>query len=209
MPRCTSWHAVRCQDVHLGTGGKGWAALRAAWFASRLRANVTSKLESKRWVDLDAEQDLMEDNEVACAESFGDCEHNHVLALEDRNSLTEEWPGRRVFVVKGATCACIFDDSGVPIDEPSDFVSAGKQLLVCDDEAKTFRHDWDAGFYRYNRIADDSSGDEDDDSAKGGANGGANGGGSGTILPDVAAIGKRIKLATWARRPNGIWRQGL
>ena len=37
--------------------------------------------------------------------SFEDCEEGEVLGLEDRNCFAEEWPGRRVFVIKGDVCA--------------------------------------------------------------------------------------------------------
>ena len=102
------------------------------------------------------------------ADNFAKELPGHCLALEDRNSLAEEWPGRRVFVVRGATSACIFDEDGDAIDEPSDFVSAGVQPLEDEDESKTFGHDWDAGFYRYNhehkeKDEDDEEEEEDDD----------------------------------------------
>ena len=85
-----------------------------------------------RWSALDADQYFLNDEHKVCAESFCDCEQNTVLALEDRNSLANEWPGRSVFVVKGLSCVCIFDEWGEPIDEPSEFVTAGRQPLEGD-----------------------------------------------------------------------------
>jgi len=137
------------------------------------------------------------------ADNFAKELPGHCLALEDRNSLAEEWPGRRVFVVRGATSACIFDEDGDAIDEPADFVSAGVQPLEDEDESKTFGHDWDAGFYRYNhehkeKDEDDEEEEEDDDDVdEAGKKAGGDDGGGAEVdqqLPDIAAVGKRIKL---------------
>ena len=166
----------------------------------RLHIDGECDVESAAWLDVDAEQDEFELEDLVTADGFCDCEVGMVLALQDRNSLVEGWPGRRVYVVKGVSCACIFDEHGTPIDEPDDFVKAGKHLLVHDDEAKTFAHDWAAGFYRYDRfngeLFSESDGSDDGDShgarARAGAGAGA---GAGDVLPAIAAVGNRIKIS--------------
>ena len=45
-----------------------------------------------RWSALDADQYFLNDEDKVCAASLCNCEQNTVLALEDRNSLANEWP---------------------------------------------------------------------------------------------------------------------
>ena len=68
-----------------------------------------------------SDQDFLEEDELVTANSFSDSDCGTVLALQDRNSLAEDWPGRRVFVVMGVTSACILDENGTPIDEQDEF----------------------------------------------------------------------------------------
>ena len=42
--------------------------------------------------------------QVLPAPDFGDCTEGDLFAMEDRNSLANEWPGRRVFVGMGKSC---------------------------------------------------------------------------------------------------------
>ena len=56
-------------------------------------------------------------------------EEGDTLAMQDRNCITEEFE-RKVFVhVVDDESAFIFDEYGEAIDEPSEFVSAGRQSL--------------------------------------------------------------------------------
>ena len=67
-------------------------------------------VETKDWHDLSADLAKLDDEEKTVPDSFEDCENGKVLALEDRNTFAEEWPGRHVFVVKGTEYAYIFDE---------------------------------------------------------------------------------------------------
>ena len=82
-----------------------WRVPRRAWPFIEGECDV----EVEDWIRLDGEQDDLDDEEKICPQSFYDCEVGTVLALEDRNSLAQDWPGRRVFVVRGNTSACVFD----------------------------------------------------------------------------------------------------
>ena len=75
--------------------------------ADRSRYDLGTLLE--RSVRPNTGMDDLDDEERICPQSFYDCEVGTVLALEDRNSLAQDWPGRRVFVVRGNTSACVFD----------------------------------------------------------------------------------------------------
>ena len=84
----------------------------------RLKIPGVCNLETSSWHDVSGVQASLEEDEKTVPESFADCEIDEVLALEDRNSFEDEWPGRRVFVVKGEEFAYIFDEHGAPIHEP-------------------------------------------------------------------------------------------
>ena len=71
------------------------------------------------WQAQDAPKSDLEDLEE------GDC-----FAMEDRNNLAKEWPGRKVFVGMGDDDdVWIFDEHGGLIDEPGEGVDKG---LLCD-----------------------------------------------------------------------------
>ena len=66
-------------------------------------------------------------------------EEGDTLAMQDRNCITEEFE-RKVFVhVVDDESAFIFDEYGEAIDEPSEFVSAGRQSLRGDH---SFFEEW-------------------------------------------------------------------
>ena len=53
--------------------------------------------------------------------------------MEDRNDFTQEWPGRRVFIMLQDECVYVFYDTGQAIDEPESFVANGRQQLHGED----------------------------------------------------------------------------
>jgi len=58
-----------------------------------------------------------------------DWEAGDIVALEDRNELTREWPGRRIFALFDDDRVFIFDENGLPLDEPDYGVPLGCQKL--------------------------------------------------------------------------------
>ena len=201
VPRFTSSNVTTFQDVNLRLRYRGALPLT---HMVRLHIDGECDVESVPWLAVDSDQDHLEEDDLVTADGFIDSEVGTVLALQDRNNLVEDWPGRRVFVVMGVSCACIFDEDGTPIDEPEEYVVAGKHLLVHeDDEAKTFAHDWNAGFYRYDRIlfngvsdGDDSDGEDKRGADKSGADkSGGRVDANTSVLPAIAAVGNRIKIA--------------
>ena len=65
--------------------------------------------------------------------------------MEDRNDFTQEWPGRRVFIMLQDECVYVFDETGNAIHEPGSFVANGQQKLHGEDG---FIADWEHGYYR-------------------------------------------------------------
>ena len=94
--------------------------------------------------DCDAESDYAWD-ELASAqlsrESWGVLDEGDVLALLDRNCITEEW-SRRCFVLIDTDHAYIFDEQGIPIHDPGNFVTMGCQPL---HGAQGFYDEFDGG----------------------------------------------------------------
>ena len=80
--------------------------------------------------------------------AWSNMEEGDVLALEDRNAFTEEWPGRRVFVVLDTEDALVFTESGEPIHEPSNFVENGRQPLHGDHGFLAEFNRGDGDYYR-------------------------------------------------------------
>ena len=69
-----------------------------------------------------------------------------VFAMEDRNELAQQWPGRKVFVGMGdGNDVWIFDEHGGLIDEPAEGVDKGLQPFSGDGG---FKADWSEGYYR-------------------------------------------------------------
>ena len=81
--------------------------------------------ESRSWEEL-AQDQLQFENDWR-----ENLESGYVLALHDRNCFVEEW-SRRVLVLVDDECVYVFDESGQPIDEPSNFVPLGRQELYGD-----------------------------------------------------------------------------
>ena len=74
-----------------------------------------------------------------------------MLAMQDRNCITEQWP-RRVFVLISLECAYTFDENGALIDEPGNFVVKGRQPLNADGHG--FIEEWnDEQYYRIPPLA--------------------------------------------------------
>ena len=67
------------------------------------------------------------------------------FALEDRQSLEDAWPGRKVFVGLGKDIAWLFDEQGVKIDDPDHHITKGGQPM---DGDHGFRTDWSQGYFR-------------------------------------------------------------
>ena len=83
-------------------------------------------------------------------ESLKRGEHDgEVLALEDRDCLTQEWPGRRIFglVSSSAKCMYLFDAAGAPIDLEvnENFCPGGKHSFVDDTATKGFLNEFTDG----------------------------------------------------------------
>ena len=91
------------------------------------------------WEQTAAEQVLPEAD-------FGDAKEGDLFAMEDRNNLAEEWPGRRVFIGMGETCVWVFDEHGVLINEPDQGVGVGHQEFDGDDG---FQSKVAEGYYRF------------------------------------------------------------
>ena len=95
-----------------------------------------------------AEQQL---KEQFLAGDLNELNEGDVLAMQDRNCITQEWP-RRVFVLIGLEHAYIYDESGKLIDEPSNFVCKGQQPLRADGHG--FIDEWTGEqYYRIPPLA--------------------------------------------------------
>ena len=74
-----------------------------------------------------------------------DLEEGNLVAMEDRNDLAKDWPGRKVFVGIGyGDDVWIFDEHGVFIDEPDEGVDKGLQSFSGE---RGFKSDWKEGYY--------------------------------------------------------------
>ena len=74
-----------------------------------------------------AQQPGLLDNDAITPQNFVEADIGDVLAMEDRNDFTQEWPGRRVFIMLQDECVYVFDEIGNAIHEPESFVAHGRQ----------------------------------------------------------------------------------
>ena len=77
---------------------------------------------------------------------FGDAEEGDVFAMEDRQCVAEEWPGRKVFVGMSEGCVWVFDEHGKLINEPAEGVALGFQPFSGLD--MSFQDRLAEGYYR-------------------------------------------------------------
>ena len=70
--------------------------------------------------------------------------HGTTLAMYDRNLFSEAF-NRRVYVVHGDDCVHVFDTDGNLVNEPTNFVTNGRQALNGDH---SFLEDWKEDYYR-------------------------------------------------------------
>ena len=104
---------------------------------------------------------VVEDNDVGCTwlemahKQLADApitmdrlEEGDVVAMWDRNTWDEPWPGRQVFVfLPNTEHILLYDADGHRIDEPDSFVVAGLQLLRGDNSFVEEWGDEDTLFY--------------------------------------------------------------
>ena len=79
--------------------------------------------------------------------NFSDADEGDMFAMEDRNSLASEWPGRKVFIGFGGDCVYVFNENGILIDEPDEGVRKGCQAFSEGEDH--FQGDVSEGYYRF------------------------------------------------------------
>lgn len=128
------------------------------------------------WSELAAQQAQLRGDEAITCESFLEDELLATLAMEDRNNCADAWPGRKIFVVLGDGNVCVFDEFGDQINEPSEGIKHGVQLLHSRDDVDAephenhgFADDWECGYYRLGVVGEGTAADVALDGAFGGA----------------------------------------
>ena len=108
-----------------------------------LQISANHTVEAAGWTTVAALQPGNDGDDAITPDNFAEGEEDTVFAFEDRNTLSQEWPGRRVFVVLGADCIYLFNSEGDIINEPESYVVDGRQPL----DGEEGYADWRAGYY--------------------------------------------------------------
>ena len=92
-----------------------------------LQINALYSVQSEPWITVAANQPAASDADAITPDNFLEAEEDEVFAFEDRNSFAQPW--RSVFIVLGDGCVYVFDSDGQRINEPSEGVVDGVQML--------------------------------------------------------------------------------
>ena len=75
---------------------------------TKLKLNKDESWDGPTWAAMAAQQPGLLDNDAITPQNFVEADIGDVLAMEDRNDFTQEWPGRRVFIMLQDECVYVF-----------------------------------------------------------------------------------------------------
>ena len=103
------------------------------------------------WSRMVKEQLDLTGEEAITPVNFSESDLGDVIAMEDRNNFSDEWPERRVFAMLGDDCVHIFDEHGKLIHEPENGLDQGKQVI---NGEQGFLAEWiEEAYYRLPQAA--------------------------------------------------------